>query len=205
MKRMAFTALVAAALAWSAARPAPAQPAPDPRRMVSQAMADSLGRKLDAIEKRFKARSAKPETVVVTEGELNSYLALTVAAEMPPGVSNVNVRFERERIETTGVVDLDQVGKIPTDSALSPLSLLAGPVSVEVAGRLLNQDGFGTIEWERVRVASIPLPLSVLARLVASSTRTSKQPEGFDIHAPFRLPYRARRVQIQPGRAILDF
>src|SRR5262245_60626886 len=55
--------------------------APHPRRMVSQAMADSLGRKLDAIEKRYKARSAKPETVVVTEGELNSYLALTLASE----------------------------------------------------------------------------------------------------------------------------
>jgi hypothetical protein len=177
----------------------------DPRRLVSQAMAESLGRKLDAIEKRKKARVSKPETVVVTEGELNSYLAYTLAPEMPAGVSNVAVRFERERIETTGVVDLDRVGKIPTDSALSPLSLLGGPVAVELRGRLQNQDGFGTIEWEQVRVASIPLPLSVLARLVASSTRSARQPEGFDIHAPFRLPYSARRVTLQPGRAVLEF
>jgi hypothetical protein len=177
----------------------------DPRRLVSQALAESLGRKLDAIEKRHKARSRRPETVVVTEGELNSYLAYTLATEMPAGVSNVAIRFERESIETTGVVDLDRVGKIQSDSALSPLSLLTGPVSVEIRGRLQNQEGFGTIQWEHVRVASIPVPLSVLARLVASSTRSSRNPEGFDIHAPFRLPYSARRVLLQPGRAILQF
>jgi hypothetical protein len=185
--------------------PAAGQSTSDPRRLVSQAMAESLGRKIDAIEKRRKERVRKPETVVVTEGELNSYIAYTLAPEMPAGVSNVAVRFERERIETTGVVDLDRVGKIQTDSSLSPLSLLAGPVGVEVRGRLQNQDGFGTIEWEQVRVASIPLPLSVLARLVASSTRTARQPEGFDIHAPFRLPYSARRVTLTPGKAVLEF
>ena len=118
---------------------------------------------------------------------------------------DVAVRFERERIETTGVVDLDRVGKLQSDSALSPLSLLAGPVGVEIRGHLQNQDGFGTIEWEQVRVASIPVPLSVLARLVASSTRNARQPEGFDIHAPFRLPYAARRVTLQPGKAVLEF
>ncbi|HEX6738395.1 MAG TPA: hypothetical protein VF310_08995 [Vicinamibacteria bacterium] len=185
--------------------PAAGQTNTDPRRLVSQAMAESLGRKLEAIEKRRKDRVRKPETVVVTEGELNSYIAYTLAPEMPAGVSHVAVRFERERIETTGVVDLDRVGKIQTDSALSPFSLLAGPVNVELRGRLQNQDGFGTIEWETVRVASIPLPLSVLARMVASSTRTAKQPEGFDIHAPFRLPYSARRVTLTPGKAVLEF
>jgi hypothetical protein len=179
--------------------------ATDPRRLVSQALAESLGRKLDAIEKRHKGKERKPETIVVTEGELNSYLAYTLAPEMPAGVSNVAVRFERERIETTGVVDLDRVGKIQTESSLSPLSLLTGPVSVELRGRLQNKDGFGSIEWEQVRVASIPLPLSVLARLVASSTRTARQPEGFDIHAPFRLPYSARKVTLVPGRAVLEF
>jgi hypothetical protein len=185
--------------------PGDSTPATDPRRLVSQALAESLGRKLDSIEKRRKEKVSKPQTIVVTEGELNSYLAYTLAPDMPAGVSNVAVRFERERIETTGVVDLDRVGKPQTDSPLSPLSLLAGPVSVEIRGRLQNQDGFGTIEWEQVRVASIPLPLSVLARMVASSTRTSRQPEGFDIHAPFRLPYAARRVTLQPGRAVLEF
>ena len=188
-----------------AAAPASGESAVDPRRVVSQALAESLGRKLDAIEKRHKARSAQPQTVVVTEGELNSYLAYTLATEMPAGVSNVLVRFERERIETTGTVDLDRMGKIQTDSAFSPLSLLTGPVSVEIGGRLQNDGGFGTIQWEHVRVASIPVPLSVLARLVSSSTRSSRHPEGFDIHAPFRLPYSARRVTVQPGRALLEF
>jgi hypothetical protein len=188
-----------------AASSAAGEAAVDPRRMVSQAMADSLVRKLDSIEKRQQARSRRPETVLVTEGELNSYLAYTLASEMPPGVTNVNVRFEREAIETTGTVDLDRVGRIKSESAFSPLSLLTGPVSVEIRGRLQNQEGFGTIAWEHVRVASIPVPVSVLARLVSSSTRSSRHPQGFDIHAPFRLPYDARRVKLQPGRAILEF
>jgi hypothetical protein len=40
---------------------------------------------------------------------------------------------------------------------------------------------------------------------VVSSTRSEKYPDGFDIHAPVRLPYSVNRVRIEPGKATLEF
>jgi hypothetical protein len=41
--------------------------------------------------------------------------------------------------------------------------------------------------------------------MVAAATRSARYPNGVDIQAPFRLPYAARRVRLEPGRAILEF
>ena len=43
------------------------------------------------------------------------------------------------------------------------------------------------------------------AQMVATATRSPRYPNGWDIHAPFRLPYAARRVRLEPGRAVLEF
>ena len=76
---------------------------------------------------------------------------------------------------------------------------------VLLRGKLRNQGGFGTVEWEDVRVSSWSLPVTLVSQVVASSTRSASTPEGVDIRAPFRLPYDARRVRLEPGRALLDF
>ena len=49
------------------------------------------------------------------------------------------------------------------------------------------------------------VPISVLEQLVLSATKNDANPEGFDIHAPFRLPYSVNRLRLEPGRALLDF
>jgi hypothetical protein len=179
---------------------------PAPRAGLSWADSESLTRKLASIEARQKTKSRKKETVLVTEGELNSYLNLTYGPELPRGVSDLDARLDYERIRVSGIVDLDLVqGKVSAPSPLSPLNFLRGRVPVELAGKLVNRDGFGNIVWETVRISSIPLPITMLEQMVLSSTRTSKNPEGVDIHAPFRLPYSVDRVRLEPGRAYLDF
>lgn len=169
--------------------------------------ADSLARKILALEKRHAERSTRKETILVTEGELNSYLTLTYAPRLPKGVTGVSVRLDQDRIEAQGVVDLEQVGARPQQekSRFSLMSLLAPSVPVLLRGKLVNQNGFGTLEWEEVRLSSLPLPLTALAQMVATATRSTKYPNGWDIQAPFRLPYAARRVRLEPGRAFLDF
>lgn len=181
------------------ARPAPA------RAGLSWAEADSLDRKLATIEERQKEKPRRRQTVQVTEGELNSFLNLSYASELPKGLSDIQVRFGHERIEAKGSVDVDQVkGKVAAPS-WSPISLLGGLVPIELSGKLVNADGFGTIELDSAYVASIRVPISVVEQMVASSTRSDKHPDGFDIHAPFRLPYSVNRVRIEPGKATLEF
>jgi len=169
--------------------------------------ANSLTRKLEAIEKRRKDPRPRPETVLVTEGELNSYLALTMGPKMPPGITGVQVRLERERVSALGYVDLDRWGQTlkSSSSSFSLLALLGGQVPIELRARIPTNDGFGTLEWEHIRISSLPVPLRALEELVAALTRTPSQPGGFDIRAPFRLPYSARRIRLEPGRALLDF
>jgi hypothetical protein len=167
--------------------------------------AESLAKKLTSIEARKREKTRKPETVVVTEHELNSYLNLKMAADMPTGVSDVQVSMQSERLQATGQVDLDKLDIKKGSSPFSPLALLSGKVPVMLRGRLQSLDGFGNVQIEEVQLATIPVPVSVLERLIASSTKSARNPEGFDIHAPFRFPYSVRRVRIEPGRALLDF
>ena len=181
--------------------------APPARPTFSQADAESLGRKLEAIKKRHqeKAQSSR-ETVTVSESELNSYLNLTYAAQMPPGISDVDVRFKVDLIQARGLLDLERVrDKMPEQSPWSPLALLRGKVPVELSGRLETRDGYGTLEVEEASIASVPVPMSFLEEIVGYATKNPTDPDGIDINAPFRLPYAVDRVRVELTRAVLYF
>jgi hypothetical protein len=182
-------------------------PRPVPRPGLSWAEAEALDRKLVEIEQRraAPARRGKTQTVTVTESELNSYLNLTLGAKIPKEVKDLQVRLEHERLQATGMVDLDQVKSKVAVSSWNPLLLMSGFVPVLLRGRFVNRDGFGSIIWEDVRVNAWSVPISLLEEMVARSTRKPDNPEGVDISAPFRLPYSVRRVRLEPGRAVLDF
>jgi hypothetical protein len=185
-------------------------PRPVPRPGLSWAEAEALDRKLTAIEKQrvVAPRKSRPETVTVTESELNSYLNLTMAEKLPKEVKNLEVHLlEHERLQANGLVDLDKVkAKVAaTSSSWNPLLLMGGFVPVQLRGRLVNRDGFGSIVWEDVQVNTWSLPVSLLEQMVASATKKPDNPDGVDISAPFRLPYSVRRVRLETGRAFLEF
>jgi hypothetical protein len=177
------------------------------RGPLSWDLANSLTRKLEAIEKRQIEKSRKPQTVLLTQGELNSYLNLTYAEKLPKGLRDVEVRLDRDRILAKGLVNIERVkGKVGEGGGgWGPLSFLSGDVPVEIMGKLTAKDGFGVVQWESVYLSSMRVPISVLEQLVLSATRTEANPEGFDISAPFRLPYSVNRLRLEPGRALLDF
>ena len=186
-------------------------PRPVPRAGLSWAEAESLNRKLEAIERHGDAaprRGGRPETVTVTESELNSYLNLTLAEKIPKEVKDLEVHLlDHERLQATGLVDLDRVkAKVAASaSPWNPIMLMGGFVPVQLSGRLVNRDGFGSIVWEDVRVNAWSLPISLLEQMVASATKKPDNPAGYDISAPFRLPYSVRRVRLEAGRALLEF
>lgn len=168
--------------------------------------AKSLTQKLEAIEKRRMERSRKRQTVLFTQGEVNSYLNLAYAEKLPKGVRDVEVRLDRERMMVKGLVNIDRVkGKVSEGGGWSPLSFLSGDVPVEATGKLRGKDGFGQVVWETVYVGGVRVPISALDQMVRSGTKSEENPEGFDIQAPFRLPYSVDRLRLEPGRALLDF
>jgi hypothetical protein len=164
-------------------------------------VADTVAR----IERRLAAgKPASRQTIVVTERQLNSYVSLSLAAKVPPGLSGLEVGLQKDRLLARGVLDLDTVkSRIPQGAGL--LSFLSGSVPVELRGRFSSAEGSGRVEVEDALVAGISLPPALLAQIVSQSTRSAKRPQGFDILAPFPLPFSARRVRLEPGRLLVDF
>jgi len=197
--------LLLAALLLAAGSSAADRPAPT-RAGLSWAEADALGAKLEALDKRQKnGRTARPETIEISEAEVNSYVNLE--AHVPVSVADITVHMDRDRLAATATVDLDKIAGRPTSSSpLNPLSFLGGRVPVSVSGKLVvEEDGFASVQVEEVRLGSFPVPVAVLAQLVQSATRGTENPQGVDILSPFRLPYSMKRVRLQPGRALLEF
>jgi hypothetical protein len=195
--------LIAAVHAGASGDAMPTAPRSGP---LSWDQANSLTRKLEAIEQLRMAKRPKKQTVLFTQGEVNSYLNLVYADQLPKGLRDVEVRLDRDRIFAKGLVNIDRVkGKVGDSGGWGPLSFLSGDVPVEITGKVTAKDGFGQVLWESVYLSSMRVPTSVLEQLVLSATRSDAHPEGFDISAPFRLPYSVDRLRLEPGRAFLEF
>jgi len=177
---------------------------------LSREQAESLRGKLLELDRRAKrarpVAAAPPASVLVTQGEINSYVNLVLGPQLPAGLRNVEFRLDSGRIEVHAMADLDQVkAQMGVTSIWNPLALLSGMVSIELGARLKCDGGFGTFEVDDVRLGPMAVPPALLSQLVASATRTQQNPAGFDILAPFRLPYGLKRVRVQPGRASLEY
>lgn len=171
---------------------------------VSQEWAEALVHKLQAALHAPRGRSSGP--LVVTEGELNSYLNITLRPKLPPELSELRLRFDRDRLSANALVDFDLVKtKLPTLGPFNPLSFMSGKVQAVAAGRLSAENGFGSVQVDELRLGSVPIPMTLVEQAVASSTRSAEQPQGVDVHAPFRLPYGIKRVRLQAGRALLEY
>ncbi len=203
-------------VATPATKPAPtpaATPAPLPTQRppappgLSWDDADAVATTVIRLERRLRSgRSASDETVVVSERQLNSFVNLSLAGTLPPEVSGLMLQLERDRLGAHAMLDLDRVKeKLPKGATSGMLMFLTGTVPVEVVGRVSSANGTGRVEIEQASVAGVSLPASMLSQIVSLSTRTRTRPGGLDILAPFPLPWTARQVRLEPGRALVDF
>jgi hypothetical protein len=215
---MSLAALgLALLLAQSAARtPAPAAPpaaapAATPRPKAPDGLswedADQVAETVARLERRLKAgKPASREPITVSERQVNSYVTLALASKLPASVSGLSFRFEPERLAASGMLDLDAVKqKLPKTGASTLLSFLGGTVPVTVKGRFQGASGQGQVVVEEAAVGGISLPPSMLSQIVAQATRSSTKPAGFDLLAPFPLPWSARSVRLEAGRAVVEF
>jgi hypothetical protein len=169
--------------------------------------ADWVAQTVARLERRLGAgKPASRQTIVVTERQLNSWVNLSLASKMPEGLSGLELGLQKDRVVARGTLDLDRVkAKVPSGAVGGLLAFLSGVVPVELRGRFSGVEGTGTVQVEEALVAGISLPPALLAQIVSQSTRSAKRPQGFDILSPFPLPFTARRVRLEPGRALVDF
>ena len=143
----------------------------------------------------------------VFESELNSYVRFALAEKVPRGLREVRIVIREGRLELRGIANLSEFQELKEKAAgaASFLGLLGGDMPVEVVADFKSDRGFGQFEVVSAQVGPVPLSAAILGDIVARATVDATRPNGFDIRAPFRLPYAAKRIRPQQALAIVEY
>lgn len=174
---------------------------------LSRDLSDAFGRKLEILEKFDRDPKMKRSSVSVLESELNSYVRFALAEKVPRGLRDVRIVLRDGRLELRGFANLSEFSELKDKAAGagSFLSLLGGEMAVEIEADFKSDRGFGQFEVRSAQVGPIPLSAALLSDIVARATIDATRPSGFDIRAPFRLPYSAKRIRPQQAIAIVEY
>ncbi len=145
-------------------------------------------------------RDSGRRVITLTERGINAYLRFQGADRLPPAVGEPEMHLLGDgRLAARALIDLDRLRAERPRGPLDPLRYLGGQVEVVAAGALRTSAGVGRFEIESLHVASIPMPVLLLVEVV----RTHRDSGGFDLTAPFRLPYGIEELRVEPARAIV--
>lgn len=178
-----------------------------PRSGLSRDLSDAFGKKLELLEKFEHDPKAKRAPVSVYESELNSYVRFALAEKVPRGLRDVRIVLREGRLELRGLANLAEFQdlKEKASSAASFLSLLGGEMAVEIVADFKSDKGFGQFDLVSAQVGPVPLSPAIVGDIVARATVDASRPNGFDIRAPFRLPYSAKRIRPQQALATVEY
>jgi len=189
-----------------AAQPGGPNPAA-PKSGLSRELSDAFGKKLELLEKFEHDPKAKRGPVSVYESELNSYVRFALAEKVPRGLREVRIVLRENRLELRGLANLSEFSELKEKAANAAgfLSLLGGEMAVEIVADFKSDRGFGQFEVVSAQIGPVPLSAAILSDIVARATVDAARPNGFDIRAPFRLPYAAKRIRPQQAIATVEY
>lgn len=178
-----------------------------PRGGLSRDLSDAFGKKLEMLEKIEHDPKAKRSSVSVYESELNSYVRFALAERVPRGLRDVRIVLREGRLELRGLANLSEFSELKEKaaSAASFLSLLGGEMAVEIVADFKSDRGFGQFDLVSAQLGPVPLSPAMVSDIVARATIDASRPNGFDIRAPFRLPYAAKRIRPQQALATIEY
>ncbi len=158
---------------------------------------------LQRLETQSNSSESRPETHVLTEEDLNAFLAFRLRKYDPKGVESVRVVFRQDRLLVQADVDLSQVvssKKAPEAGLLA--ALLGGRHQVEVDGILEAEDGRGRYRLVGLSLDGVTFPAMLLDSLMDRLIEATQLP--VDPRKPFTMPYGIKDVTISPGRATIQ-
>ncbi len=161
--------------------------------ILSAPGAQNSSQELASIDKKIShldanARAARPDSkpTVLTEKEINAYLA-SDEVQMPVGVESVVLSGTPGAISGTAKVDFDKVRE-GVHSSNPLLSIFSGIHDVEVETHAYGRDGQGYVHVDSVALDGIVVPQFVL-RLFVEKYIEPKYPN-VGIDSKFALPDR---------------
>ena len=170
---------------------------------VSKEDAERFQAKLTKIVEFGNAKptaKATKRSTPVTDVEVNSYLRLKAADQIPVGITEPELTAVGDgRVAGRAIVDLDAVRKQKQRGWLDPLAYLGGQLPITAAGHLTTKDGKGQFLLESAEVKGVPIPKAVVQELLTYYSRTPENPAGIDMDAPFELPARIQEIRVGSG------
>jgi len=150
------------------------------------------------------AKAAQPRATPLTDVELNSYLRYMAADQIPVGIVEPALNaLGSGRVSGRAIVDLDAVRKQKQRGWLDPVGYLSGRLPVTAAGILTTKDGTGQFQLESAEISGVTVPKAVLQELLSYYSRTSENPGGINMDAPFELPARIREIRVGTGTSTI--
>ena len=164
--------------------------------------ADRVEQLFQRLEAQSESSASRPETYVLSEEDLNAFLAFRLRKYNPKGVESVKVVFLQNRMLVRADVDLSKIvssSKAPETALLA--ALLTGRHQVEVDGVLEVEDGRGQYRLVGLSLDGVPFPAVLLDSLVDRLIEAAQLSD--DPRKPFTMPYGIKDVTITPGRATI--
>ncbi len=144
--------------------------------------AAALVRKLDRIEANGKSRRPDQSPTILTEQEVNAYLA-SDQIQLPAGVQSVKLQAESGIITGTAHVDFDRIRE-GAHSTNPLLSIFSGVHEVLVATHSRGEGGQGYVHVDSVSLDGIEVPNFVLELFVEKYLQPKYPQIGIDSRFP---------------------
>ena len=195
MRRFAGTLRGAAGVLLAAVLlvPVPGESLGDPSEAVVR-----VEQLLKRLETQSDSSGSRPETYVLSEKDLNAFLAFRLRKFNPKGVESVKVRFRQDRLLVQADVDLSKVASSKnTPQAGLLTALLGGRHQVEVDGVLEVEDGRGRYRFMGLTLDGVTFPALLLESLIDRLLEATQLP--VDPRQPFSMPYGIKRCHNKSG------
>ena len=167
--------------------------------------AEAMKQKVAAINQFAERPGKQPRRTMVTESEVNAYLAYEASQQLPVGVVDPSVTIlGTGRLSGRATVDLDAVRRQrKATGLLDPMTYLTGRLPITASGVLTTRDGVGRFELESAALSGVPIPKMLLQEIFSYYSRTPEKPGGIALDDPFVLPARIREIHVQRGQAVV--
>lgn len=171
----------------------------------TRADADAMQRKIDQIAALAPGAGKRAKLTPFSEREVNAYLRFRLNNDIPTGVTEpVITILGNGRVSGQAIVDLDAVSKANRSTSwFDPMRLLTGRLPVTATGVLETRDGTGRFVLESAAVSGVPVPRTVLQRIVSYYSTTPEDPDGIGLDDAFALPAQIVEIRVQPGQALV--
>ena len=167
---------------------------PGPAHRVEEVLRD--------LEASNRSRSATAKSYVLTEEELNAYLAYRLQEESNPAVHRVSIRLGDGVFTTFATFNPDEMRPSEGDWTGQVFQgLFRGEQDLEILGRLSTRAGQGAYEVQEARLNGVPIPPTLVMSILSPAGKQLDPP--FDPTQPFPLPYGIQRIEVETGRVFI--